>query len=509
MADPLVLPIVEWTPDEPLLPSQGSDNIINVYPKTESSYGPVGAPARYSASALDARCQGAFGVIGLDDTVALFAGDAGKLYEISPGDALMWQDVSKMGGYTVDPEQQWEFEYFNGTVLATQISDPVQSFVLGSSTTFDDLSADAPKAKHISVVKGQFVVLGNTDDTVSGAQNQRVWWGAAGDATNWPTPGSTAAAQVQSGYLDLFGNVGAVQAIRAGLSSADGVVFQEYAVKRMMYSGPPDFFEFLPAQAIQGTPAPGSPVVSGGIAYYLGQEGWYAFDGSDAKAIGQNKIDKTFFADLAHQYFPRIAGIADPLNKMIMWIYPSVNSGDGTCDRLLMYHTALDRWTMAEITSEMLARMLTIGYTLDELYTVLGYTIDDLPAPLDSSIWQRGSLHAAIFDESHYLNFLTGPALAPRVDTSTMEVVPGRRFFIRNSRPLIDGGGTAPFVSITHRERIQDPGVTTVPVALNSMGQCPVRTSGRYFSASITADAGGDFTAISGVSLDGIPQGTR
>jgi len=503
---PIILPIDEWLPDAPDYPASGSATITNVVPLTTTSYGAVKTPMPYSG-ALNARCQGAAAFVDSSLAVTLVAGDATKLYRLVSG-SNSWADVSRTSGgaYTLGSDGWWEFEYFNGSCIATNYTDAVQTFNLISDTNFSALSTNAPKAKHIAVVKNAFVMLGNTVDGSNGAKEQRLWWSGAGDATSWPTPGGTTAAQVQSGAVDLLGSDGAVQALRSGLVSADAIVIQRYGVKNIMYAGPPEVFSILPAQGLRGTPSPESPTIFGGSVYYFTDDGFVGFDGSTATNIGFNKVDRTVLTDLDPGNVLRMVGATDPVRKIVSWVYPGQGSVGGVPNRLLSYHIDLAKWSLCEITSETLCRMLGIGYTLDQLFTVLGFTLNTLPASLDSPIWQGGALQYGLFDNSHKLNYFTGSNMAAQIDTSEMQPFPGRRALIRNTRPLVDGG--TPSVSIGHRERIQDTVTSTAAVALNGLGNCPVRTSGRYLRASTTTVLGDTWTHIAGIELDAVPQGT-
>ena len=466
------------------------------------------------SSALPARCQGAAAFLSTSSstgTANLFAGTITDLFRITPGDAYVWQNVTRVASpYSVSSDEYWEFEFFNNSVLASNLDTAIQTIDITSGTNFADLSASAPKARHMAVVKNSFLMLGFTDDPIDGNQPQRVWWSAAGDATSWPSPGGITAAQVQSGYFDLLGDGGAVQAIRSGLVSADALVFQQFAVRRAVYAGPPQVFEFLPVENARGTPAPWSPVVVGGTCYYRGQDGWYANDGSASTPIGVNKIDKFFEADANASTIFRMVGAADPVGKMVWWLYISNASPDGNPDRMLGYNWQLQRWCIVYLSLEYLAKFIGIGYTLDELYTVLGYTLDNLPAPLDSPIWAGGGLSLGVFDQAHTLNYLTGPALAATIETQEIEPIPGRRTLVTNARPLIDGSGAGgPAVSIAHRERQIDQPTYSPAAPINFLGFCPGRASGRYLRAQQTVAAGGDWRNWSGVALDMVQQGSR
>lgn len=513
-APPLILKVAQFAPDLPDLTGQGSANIRNVYPRTQISYGPIPGLSVYS-NALAARCQGAAAFIDAGHNVYIFAGDATDLFLIKAG-ATTWSNISKSAAvYNCGSDSMWHYTFFNGDVIATDFVDQPQYFTLGTSTLFADLPGTPPKGRYISVVKNSFVVLANTNDPVNGSLPQRVWWSAAGNARagGWPTLGTATAAQVQSGAVDLLGTAGWVQGIASDLSNADAAIFQEYTVKRMIYVGPPTVFDFVPAENVRGTPAPDSIVSANGIAYYLAQDGFCAFDGANVQPIGLDRVDRTFFGTgpdaCDPNYFFRIVGASDLINRMIWWAYPGLGNIGGNPNKLLGYNWGIDRWCIVDLSMETIIKVLTIGYTLDELWTELGYTLDTLPAPLDSLLWTGGRLILGAFDLSHQMNFFTGDILAARVDTQEIQPFPGQRTLLTSARPIVDGG--TPSVSIGKRETMQSTINYTPPLTINSLGTCPVRTSGRYVRGSITMPGGKDpaYTNISGIQLDGRPLGSR
>lgn len=364
----------------------------------------------------------------------------------------------------------------------------------------------APTAKYLATAKS-FLLAANTTDAVSGTQVQRVWWSALNDPTNWPTPGTAAAAEVQSDYNDLFGEGGAIQGIVGNLGNADAAVFMEHAVWRLVYAGPPAVFDFFPALGVKGCPAPGSIIQLGNLVYYLGEDGFYSFDGANSNPIGANRVDKTFFADLDQSNIDRINATVDPVNKLIIWAYPGAGNVNGNPNHLLLYNWQIDRLTIVDATVETLTKVLSFGYTIDQLYTVLGYTFQTLPYPLDSRVWTGGLPSLACFDTSHKLNYFSGPNMAATVDTAEVQPFPGRRALVKNARPLADGG--APSVAIGTRNRTEDAVSYGTATALNSLGTCPQRANGRYIRAEITLPAGATWSHIQGVELEITSAGVR
>lgn len=501
---PTVLPVSEWRPDMPSL-VEGSAVVKNVLPRTAASYGPCPSLAAYATQGLPARCQGAFSGLDPAGAVHVFAGTASNLYRMVSGTPTFSRVSKSAGAYNLPADQMWRFCLVKDRVIATNLSDPIQNFRIGTDTAFSDLSAGAPKARYCAGVKN-WLMVANTYDGTSGNAPWRLWWSAINDATNWPVPGSASAAQYQSDYNDTVGDGGWIQGVVGNLGNADVGVFFEHAVWRGVYVGPPAIFDFVQAAGVKGTPAPGSIVQLGGDVYYLAEDGFYKFDGAQVMPIGVEKIDKTFFADLDQGNLSRIVGAVDPINKLVLWTYPGAGNNMGNPNRLLAYSWVTGRWTTSDINTEYVFRALSFGYSLDSLDNT-GYTLDTLPFSLDSRAWSGGQLLLAGFDLSHTMGYFSGASLAPTVDTREIQPFTGQRAFVRNTRPIVDGG--SPTVLLGTRDLQTNAKAFNNGAAMNSLGWCPQRGSARYLTGRITLPAGSNFTHISGLEIDCDPVGAR
>jgi hypothetical protein len=417
-----------------------------------------------------------------------------------------------VGGYSTATDEIVQAVLFGQRVITTNFADPPQSYVMGSSSVFANLIATGVtdlKARYLGVIK-DWVLFGNTSDGTYGAQPQRVWWSAIADPTNFPTPGTSDAAAQQSDFQDLFGDAGWVMGIVGNLGTADGAVFQERAVVRVQYVGPPAIFAFQTAEGARGTPAPGSIQQSGNIAYYLGEDGFKAFDGTSSAPIGFNKIDKTFFADLDQSYFYRITSAVDPINQIVYWAYPGVGHSGGNPNRLIAYNWSLQRFTITEadaIQLEIMLRSLTPGYSLETLDALIP-SIDAATLSLDSRIYTAGRSVLAAFNTSHALCTFTGANLSPTVDLSEGQLIPGQRAMVTRARPLVDGG--TPSVNFGVRETQTASSTYGTAGTPNSSGAVAGRWTGRYHRPRITLPAGSSFTHISGIDIEDVsPMGRR
>lgn len=501
----LILPFGEWLPDQPTTNNPGAAYLLNAIPLTAQSWGPVSDLAAYSPNALSLRCQGAFPALDSTATVSLFAADQKDLYRYQGG-ATGFVKVSKATSpYNCPASDMWTFAQFGSNIYAANVNDPLQSMAL-SGTAFADVGGGAPKAKYLAVVR-DFLVAGWTNDGT--AEPQRVWWSAINNPVSWPTPGTGAALQVQSDYQDIAGNRGWLQGIVANLGYTDAAVFFERGVWRMQYAGAPAIFDFQPAEGVRGTPAPQSLVQLGSTVFYLGEDGFYGFDGAQSIPIGAGKVDKWFWSQVDQGALGRVQGAVDPLNKVVCWAIPTAGS-NGSLTQVIGYRVDLQRWfRFVPQPFEFMQRMLSIGYTLEGLSAVYP-VLENVPAPLDSRIWTGGKVVLGAFDATHKLSYFTGNALAATLETSERELASGRTVLVNTLRPIVDGspsGLNAATLQVLTRYNSADAATVTGAVP-NSYGLAPVRADGRFARARIQLPTGG-WTHAQGVEVEFRAQGAR
>ena len=499
-----MIPFGEYMPDVPADLSAIIDG-RNVYPRADGAYGPVASFASTVAT-IAARCQGATFAIDKDLNVSAYAGTAGKLYKLAGGGSS-WTDVSKAGTYSTATADTWEFDIFNQKLIATNFADPIQTFTLGVSSQFADLAAAAPKARHIAVVN-RFLMAGNTFTLADGNQPQRLWWSAIDDPTSWPTPATSAAAAVQSGYQTLFGSAGVIQGIAPKVGALDAIVVQERGLIRVQYIGSPDVFALQPLEGGRGSPAPNSITPYGGFLYYLGEDGFYVCDGAQSIPIGAGKVDKTFWADVNQSYLYRVCGVYDPFNHLWIVGYPSTSSTNGDIDRIMSFNTVTRRWAPPwEVTIELLCKLGSVGYTLEQL-DAFG-TMDTLPASLDSRIWAGSGkpILAGFAPTTHALGYFTGNALEAELETGEADGQ-GARFMTRGIRPVVAGTSATVTCKVGYRDNKAASVSYSAATSTNRAGVSPIRKNARYTRAVVTIAAGGSWSHLQGFELDQVNAGS-
>lgn len=489
----------EYAPDQPALDSGGMFSTVakNTVPLTKTSYGPVAALAA-SSDALTARCQGAASFRDKAGNAYTFAGDSSKLYSLT---TAAWGNVSIAAGYTTDDHETVELAKFGERIVsANGINDPIQSYTMGASSLFANLASAAPRARHIAQIK-DFIMVLNTWDSTDGAKPSRLWWSAIDDPTDWPTVGSADAAQKQSDYQDLPSG-GWGQALIGAVGGVDGAAFMDTAIYRIVYSGSPAIFSFHEVERERGTAAPNSVINIGDFAAYLGQEGFYIFNGQDSTPIGDQRVDKTFLADLNQSLFHLVIGAADVLNKRFWWIYPS--TGNSVPNKAIVYNWAIDRWSHAEFDSEFIFRDHAQGETLETLDTNYGTNIDSASVygfSFDSRVYTGGRPLLGFFDNTHKLAAQTGAALAAVIESQ--EIGGKSRIFVSGVQPYIDADDTD---DITIKLKYRDTPGTTVTTgsaaSIDSDGSAHFTQSARYVRAEVTVAASASWNHAQGVDAD-------
>lgn len=463
-----MIPFGEWLPDQPNTACNTATNCI----AHANSYGQARSLVAVS-DALDGDCLGSFWMAEDGGTIRNFAGDATDLYLLSAG---AFSKVSKSGGYS---SGGWEFVKFGERIIAGGGGVDTQYYDAGTSSLFADLTG-APQAKHWAIV-GDFVVAGNlTNDT------NKIKWSGYNNSELW-----TPSVATQSDEQELFGKGGMIQRIVPGKY---GVIFQEHSIWRMDYAGPPTIFSINEVERGRGTPAGGSVCWSGNRVYYLGHDGFYAFNGEFSEPIGAEKIDRYVSRNIDRSKYEQISSAVDRQNKLVFWSLPFISGGKV----ILAYSWAIGRWSLINIDCDCLGEYASPGYTLDELDTVLT-DIDTDSISVDSTAYQGGAISISAYKDKKLSTF-TGSALTAEIETAELS---GRQM-INRVRPHVEGASN---ISLCVGTRNKETDSTTFgPLkSPTSIGDFTHRSNGRYTKFKVRIEDG--FNHASGVEIVAGRQG--
>lgn len=487
----------EWLPDRPENNNPGANNVENVLVEG-TDYKPFKTfQATTNAVSTEARVFGAFTFIDDEGNVENFAADQFELFRLS---GSSWVNVSKTSTdantYNTAADGQWRFAAFDQRIIATNLSDNIQSFIVGTSTSFSDLSTSAPKAKDIAVLNNFLVAVHTDDGTI---RPNRVQWSALDDPTNWSTSAVTL-----SDFQDLRDEGGFNQRIIP--TQNYGVIVRQNSIVRMEFIGSPGIFQFTTAEDKRGTQAINSVVSDGIIVYYETENGFFAFDGTRSIPIGDNKVDRFFLDKLDENQVNLIKAAVDPVQKYVAWAYKDASKSGNTTD-LIMYHWTEDRWSQATENLDLIETMSSVGVTLDGL-DAESTSLDALAFSLDSRVWQGGKPTLAGFSSDHKLGFFDGANKKAVLESAEASLNPGGRAYVSSVLPVTDS--TA--VDARIKSRTNQSGSLTVSSSASfnaATNEIPFRVDATYHRVEATIAAGTTWELAQGFHFRSKPTGAR
>jgi hypothetical protein len=465
----------EWLPDQPGVTGAVTD-AKNCYP-VSNGYAPFKSEADYSDAAganLIITFAGKFGGVS-----SLFAASTTQIYKFDSNDASL--DALTTTGYTA--VEGWDVTQFGPTMILANGQDKLQAWTLNSSTYFGDLSASAPIAKFVTVVR-DFVVAAN-----DGTDTSKVYWSDLNDETDW-TP--AAASQADTQILPDGGDI-------TGLAGGEyGLVFLERAIYRMSYAGSPFFFQFDAISRSLGCISNGSIAQYGNLTYFLADDGFYVCDGQSTKNIGTEKVNRWFFDNaIPNEIQTGMSATVDPVNKLVIWKFNNTFGGKF----LLIFSIDLNKWSYADTTATSIAYALTPSATLEQVDNY-NTSIDALDIPMDSRVFAGGQLLFAGVSGQKIIAF-SGQSKTAIISTGDIDV---GRSTVMLAKPIVDKGTGS--IAISSRDNLAEQVEFGSDVAADAENRVSLRSNGEYHRLRLTPSGSNWETAV-GLEFDVVKQGNR
>ena len=493
------VPIAIYAPDQPPI-GNFCRALNNVLSETELAYGPM-LELQTVTGALTARCQGFASFRATDGTVRTFAGDATKLYRQT---TTTWTDATRTvgGAYTITSENFWTFIVYGDLAIAVNGADAPQKFDITSATNFSALAGTPPTALH-AAVWGNYVVLGNLSTA-----NNKIQWSGTDDPESW-TVG------VANSDERTFPDSGKIVGLTGGRQK---LVLLENAIWRATEVGGTDIFQLTEISTDRGCAASWSIAAYQDLVFFLSRDGFFMLSDAGILPIGEQLVDNTFWETVNKEQIHRVVATVEPEHKRYRVCYPSTESGDGTCDRMLVYNWATKRWTPSDAYSvEYIGRVKTAtGLTLEDLNSPYP-SLDAMTISLDSPAFASTDEEAlSAFDTAHKLGFFDGSTLQATIPSPEAQLISGAKAKIIKVRPLVEAGDADTTKIKTslgvRKNKLNDVQQFTAEVSQRTRGHSPFatkRTKGRFHMARTRIDAGTDWTAFQGWDFEAIPAGVR
>lgn len=462
----------------PFLPDQSQNSgalseANNVYPKTDG-YGPISGFTAFSAQLSDPFAGGQ-SFIANDGTSYLLVGTSDGLVKYA---GSSW--TSLITGMTVSGH--WRFAQFGNYVVAV---NGVETKVVDLGAGTAGVLTDAPAGVCVTVV-GDYVVIGQASGDILG-----VYTSGYNDHTNWDYVTSTATYQPMLTGGEVMGLAGGEY----------GVILQRQRIVRMSLTGDSTApFQYDEISANVGCASKGSVAQFSNMVFFLSDSGFKMLvAGQELRAIGSEKVDRTFLAQTPRDDWERIFTAIDPQSKVVMWCVP------GTPAIIWIYNWELDRWSTASLTLDGVFSGFTTSTDLETL-AVSYPDLDAMTISLDDPRWSGGNPKLYCV-QSDYVGYFFGDKLAASFEFSFQQPVDGVARY-RAIRPVTDAT-SGMTLSLDCRARLGDAENKTTVTDLRTSGIMPIRCSGRYAKPRWEIAAAESWSFAQGLELEFEAGGNR
>jgi hypothetical protein len=389
--------------------------------------------------------------------------------------------------YTTPINQRWRFTQFGNVLIAANGGNRLQGFNLNNSSTFQDLAADAPQSRYVTVVR-DFVVSAYVNSST--VYPYRVQWSALGDESNW-----TNSATTQADFQDIPDG-GSIVGITGG---EFGLIFMDRSIHRMTYVGSPLVFQFDNISRNLGCYEANSIVQYGGTSFFLSDDGFYACDGQQLVPIGNEKVNRYFWSDIDEGSIGLMSAAVDPFRKLVIWAYTSKSSA--TVDKLLIYNYQNNKWTSGTTDASRIASSSTPSFDLEGM-DVFG-NLEQIMSSFDDRVWLGGKMQFAGVKNTKIITF-TGNNNTAYIETGDIEM-PGTTSAITMAKPIVDGGSGS--VALFSRRLLSEQVVFGSQTSADAENRVSIRGIGRYHRLQLTPT--GNWTNAIGLDVEMNPLGTR
>jgi hypothetical protein len=479
-----------WLPDQPAFGSEGSRVITNALP-VAGGYRPARRVVPITESVTEDVLAAVFAV----SSSGAALGFVGTPTTLRKQDGNTFLNISPPGGFQTIDGDFWYFTRFADLVIATNFNNAIQKFNLLTDTAFSNLGGGAPKAKFLAVIN-RFLMLGylNEAGTVSPSG---VRWSAIDQPGLFPpidiltNTRSDEAVQTLSDRQVLASEYGDITGLVAGLTSADGVIFQENGITAANFQAGESIFSFDVLEGARGCIAPRSIIQEGGRAFYMSDTGLYVTDGISSAPVGANRVDDFIFEAIRNDQLALIESGIDVRGKFLYWTLP------GDQDLALVYSYAVDEFSLLDgLGVRLFVRSLSTAGTLENVAAQFG-GLDNMNVSLDDPQFSGSRVPVfSAFNKQNRLGPLSGAPLPATLRTPEAEIVDDGRAYLQFSRPFIDTDQVS--VRPVTRETLQEEPVER-DAAMVAAGTTRHRVTARYWALQLETDDGADWTFAQGI----------
>lgn len=463
------IPYTDFLPDRPLSLGGGR----NAWASPEG-YRPAKAFSAITPALAGVLGGSAF--VSSGGTAAMLAGNATDLCRYS---GTVWNSV--LGSLSAT---SWRFDQFGDLVVGVNGSTPVK-FNLATGIAAA-LGGTPPTSDLVATVRNQMFLAGDPSErytvAISGFGDAEGWTAGTNQCLFVPFPGGG----------DIMGLAG----------GETGLILQKRSIRRATYTGDATVWQFDEISHDVGCMAKGSVAQAGQLVFFLSEQGFKVCDRTQVMPVGDERVDRTFFASYSRAQIEKISAAVDPRSTTVHWAMP------GSPGQIWSYNWTLQKWSLPiEVSLSTVFSGFTANVSLDALDTLYPGGLDTIPYSLDAAIFAGGNPLFLVADNAGVVGTMSGANLPATFIMKPDEPEAGRRIRIRGARPVSDAN--AGTVTIDARARTGDASATRTSGAMRDNGRVPLRANGRHIGITCDIPGGAAWSYALGLDLEYEMEGIR
>lgn len=492
------IPFGEWLPDQPDYKNPGCITADNVWP-SPGGYRPVNSLAAQNDKTSGV-CRGAMQFFQTDGDSFVVGGTATSLFSVTGGTLTATTGLTDIG------DTYWTFAQFNERVFAAAPNNNIKTLDdIDTDTSWADATGSPPQAKIVARI-GAYLFVANLTAASEPFSFQN---SARNDPTDWPTPGTADARQKNSGRGTVQYEYGEITGIAGDRYP---IIFQERAVNRIDFVGPPLVFRITTIAEQIGCIAPRSIVPKGFDVYFLSHEGFKRTDGNEVVNIGTDRVNQWFFDNVSEGDRFRTQGAVAWEKECIIWSFYPADNPTGY-NKQIIYNWVQNRWSTATVSVDWIVDNKIAGISPDDWDPLFPSGADTVTPGPDSAYWKARTrvLSALVQDGSGNteVNLFNGLPLEATFETGDAQPVPGRRASVSRIYPILENVSQNTTAAVVTRAQKGGSPTTSAFGTICDGGYCPARGSGRFVRAKVVVPANADWDKAQGVQIAGTATGSR
>jgi len=240
----------------------------------------------------------------------------------------------RLGANSFQEAATWSLDNYGENLVAVSTSDgKLYEWALDTAVNAVQITNSPTSCKGLVVTEERFIFA-----LQAGGNKRKISWCDREDNTVW-----TAAATNEAGDQELQTSGEIMCGVRM---RGRTLILTNVDAHIATYQGPPYVYGFERVGTACGTVSRKSAVAIDQGAFWMGNEGFFVFDGSIAKRMKCDVLDAVF-DDINHNQISKVFAVHNSEHSEVWWFYPSNSSSEN--DRYVYFNYIDNYWGIGQM----------------------------------------------------------------------------------------------------------------------------------------------------------------